>query len=144
MDKRKTRILLVDDNISIHDDFKQVLRQENTLIDSEQLKLEKELFSENNNGNTTKEKVTIHYAIDDAFQGEEAIAMVDNAVSQGDPYALIFMDVRMPPGIDGIQTVQRIWEKNPNVEVAICTAHSDYSWDDILRTFGSTDHLRLT
>jgi signal transduction histidine kinase/DNA-binding response OmpR family regulator len=51
------------------------------------------------------------------------------------------MDVRMPPGIDGIETIERIWKKHPNIEMVICTAYSDYSWDQMLQKLGFTDHL---
>ena len=70
----------------------------------------------------------VFYDISDAYQGEEAVSMVEKACREGQPYALIFMDVRMPPGIDGIETVQKILEKHRDNEVVICTAYSDYSW----------------
>jgi serine phosphatase RsbU (regulator of sigma subunit) len=138
MNINKKRILLVDDNAAIHEDFKHILTAGRSSPDDEKATLEHELFSD---------PLTSHmqslplYQIDDSFQGEEAIAMVDAAAREGFPYAVIFMDVRMPPGMDGIQTTREIWKHHPSVEVVICTAHSDYSWEDIQRTFGSTDHL---
>ena len=84
---------------------------------------------------------TADYVIDDAYQGAEAIRMVDSAAEEGFPYALIFMDVRMPPGMDGIQAITEIWKRHPQIEMVICTAYSDYSWDQIVEQFGSTEHL---
>lgn len=67
--------------------------------------------------------------------------MVKEAAKKGSPYALVFMDVRMPPGIDGIEAIQKIWKDYPFTEMVICTAYSDYSWDEIINNFGSTDKL---
>lgn len=129
------RILIVDDNKSIHDDFKKILIEPsvNKTID----KLEEVLFQET----TKKSSSRYNYIIDDAFQGEEAIEMADRAEQEGLPYALMFMDVRMPPGIDGVLTIDRIWQNHPNIEMVICSAYSDYSWDQILDRFGSSDKL---
>ena len=75
------------------------------------------------------------------FQKYDEKAGIGTIVSTMLPYSMIFMDVRMPPGMDGIQTILQIWEKHPNIEVVICTAFSDYSWDNIVKTLGSTDRL---
>lgn len=139
----KKRVLVVDDNPAIHEDIYRCLTTSSTIKDSETQELERELFGDS----TTSEDQTdlptlgIDYDIDSAYQGEEAIKMIDQAAESGSPYTLVFMDVRMPPGLDGIQTITKIWEKHPKTEIIICTAHSDYSWDDILDRFGPTDNL---
>lgn len=132
---KKRRILIVDDNESIHDDFKKILlvTETNTSIDE----MEQILFETI----SPKKKIGYDYIIDDAYQGEEAIELVSKSYEEGFPYSLIFMDVRMPPGIDGVQAIDRIWQKHPNIEVVICSAYSDYSWDDILEKFGESDKL---
>ncbi len=141
MENASHRILIVDDNPAIHEDLKEVLCPNRlTVIDEETTALEEELFSEDEDKDSFEPDVP-DYEIDDAFQGEEAIEMVEQAEGEGNPYALIFMDVRMPPGIDGIQTIHDIWEKHPNIEMVICTAYSDYSWDQILEKLKSTDSL---
>ena len=137
------RILIADDNRDIHEDIKYILdsSSENTDDYSETKRLKEELFGESGSpvGN---EKVTgIKYSIDDAYQGEEAVRMVKTACENGDPYSLIFMDVRMPPGIDGIETVERIWKIDPDAGIVICTAFSDYSWDQIVLKLGQNDNL---
>ncbi|HEY1581492.1 MAG TPA: response regulator, partial [Chthoniobacterales bacterium] len=63
------------------------------------------------------------------------------AVASGAPYAVAFVDVRMPPGWDGIETISRIWKEFPDLQVVICTAYSDYSWDEISKTIGNTDQM---
>ncbi len=134
MDKKR-RILIVDDNESIHDDFKKILlitKNSNVINEMEQL-----LFEEK----PVNKRISYDYIIDDAYQGQEAIEMVTKSFDEGFPYSLIYMDVRMPPGIDGVQAMDKIWQKHPNIEIVICSAYSDYSWDDILEKFGETDKL---
>lgn len=136
----KSRILLVDDNKSIHEDIEAVLSNHQTDVDNELQELEGTLFGESISGNTAVlEK--IEYQIDHAYQGEEAIRMVQEAADNNRPYSLIFMDVRMPPGMDGIEAIQKIWENYPYIEMVICTAYSDYSWDEIVQNLGSSDKL---
>ncbi len=133
------RILIVDDNESIHNDFKKVLHGKS----KDKLRnVEMALFGEDDPDFEHEEPV-IEYQIDDAFQGEDAIEMVDRAAAEGRPYALIFMDVRMPPGMDGIQASARIWERHPEVELVICTAHSDYSWGEMVKEIGASDKLQF-
>ena len=69
--------------------------------------------------------------------------MVRKAVEAGRPYATAFVDVRMPPGWDGIETVARMWEVQPDLQIVICTAYSDYSWEDMMRRFGRSDNLLI-
>ncbi len=128
------RILIVDDNEAIHKDFRKIfgagspsgaaLEAAEALLFGEQ--------SENNGAG---------YEVDSAFQGKEGLEMVRKAVAEGRPYPLAFIDVRMPPGWDGIETVARIWQEYPDLQVVICTAYSDYSWDDMLKNLGRTDRL---
>ena len=132
------RILVVDDNESIHEDFRKILQPHNANLNSKLSSLEAGLFSD-----TPISAVgsSIQYQVDFAHQGEEALEMLRKAERNGCPYALCFMDVRMPPGWDGIQTIAHIWKELPYTEVVICTAYSDYSWEDIVTTLGSTDRL---
>jgi signal transduction histidine kinase/two-component SAPR family response regulator/HPt (histidine-containing phosphotransfer) domain-containing protein len=76
------------------------------------------------------------FTIDSAFQGEEGLARVQQAQAAGKPYALAFVDVRMPPGWDGIETIRHLWQADPDLQIVICTAHSDYNWPDIEQRLG--------
>lgn len=134
MDSKK-RILIVDDNKSIHEDIKKILAI--NIVNTEIDKFEELLFDEKKETNHRSKE----FVIDDAYQGEEAISLVKGAENEQFPYSLIFMDVRMPPGIDGIETIHQIWASYPNIEMVICTAYSDYSWDEIMEKFGFTDQL---
>lgn len=136
----ESRILLVDDNEAIHEDIEAILSSHQVDVDSELQELEDSLFGDSVSRNTdVLEK--LKYKIDHAYQGEEAIRMVREAAENGKPYSLVFMDVRMPPGMDGIQAIQQIWKDYPYIEMVICTAYSDYSWDDIVQNLGSSDKL---
>jgi signal transduction histidine kinase/AmiR/NasT family two-component response regulator/HPt (histidine-containing phosphotransfer) domain-containing protein len=128
------RILVVDDNEAIHKDFRKIFGTSSptgaALEAAEAL-----LFGEQNSANGSG------YEVDSAFQGKEGLEMVVKAAKEGRPYPLAFVDVRMPPGWDGIETVARIWQEYPDLQVVICTAYSDYSWDDMLNKLGRTDRL---
>jgi PAS domain S-box-containing protein len=130
-----SRVLIVDDNLSIHEDLRKVLAggTESTasLEDDESV-----LFG-------TAPVVTTVFEIESAYQGQEALEMVRQAVNDGRPYALAFVDVRMPPGWDGIETIDRLREVDPNLQTVICTAYSDYSWKEIHRRLGSSDSLLI-
>lgn len=133
------KILIVDDNESIHNDFKKVLQGKS----KDKLRnVEMALFGDDDPDFENEEPV-LEYDIDDAFQGEESIEMVNQAKADGNPYAMIFMDVRMPPGMDGIQASARIWEEHPDIELVICTAHSDYSWGEMVKEIGASDKLQF-
>lgn len=144
MEQNVCRILIVDDNENIHEDIKYILSPHHAnSMDSEIQSLKDELFGDESSDNKKNgtNVLSIEYKIDDAYQGEEAVKMVENSMKEGYPYSLVFMDVRMPPGMDGIQTIGKIWEVCPHVEVVICTAYSDYTWEKIVSKFGQTDHI---
>ena len=67
--------------------------------------------------------------------------MVERARAENQPYAMAFVDIRMPPGWDGIETTARIWELDPAVQIVICTAYSDYSWEQMREQLGRSDRL---
>jgi two-component system NtrC family sensor kinase len=79
----------------------------------------------------------VHYAL----QGLEAVALHERLCGQGRPVAVAFVDIQMPPGIDGIETVSRLWRVQPDLEVVLCTAYSDYSWHSILDRLDRRDQL---
>ncbi len=135
------RILLVDDNHSIHDDYRAILCPRTSKDLDDLNSIENDIFGEPENGDGESTSPQQVYEVDSAFQGTEAIKMVRQAADEGRPYALIFMDVRMPPGIDGIEAISQIWKEYPYIEMVICTAFSDYSWDEIVTRLGTPDKL---
>jgi len=134
---RNPRILVVDDNQAIHDDFRKILCPVAT-ASSALSKVETELF-----GKSTDASPSGGFEIDSAYQGQEAWERVRKSIEKNQPYAVAFVDMRMPPGWDGIETTQKMWEVDPCLQVVICTAYSDHSWDEIIRRLGSSDRLLL-
>ncbi len=131
------RILIIDDNTAIHEDFRKILRsaQEGPSL---LLEAEQRLF-----GATKAAVIEPSYGVDSAYQGLEGIELVRLANKENKPYALAFIDVRMPPGLDGVETIEAIWKECPELQVAICTAYSDYSWEETLQRLGLTDNLLI-
>ncbi|HVX10578.1 MAG TPA: response regulator [Pirellulales bacterium] len=133
------RLLIVDDNGAIHEDFRKTLATprgaSGALNDARAA-----LFGESKAAGSSD---IGDYEIDSAFQGQQALEMVRQAEHNGRPYALAFIDVRMPPGWDGVETVRRIWAEYPDLEIVICTAYSDYSWEDIVRNLGQCGRLLI-
>lgn len=115
------RILIVDDNPAIHADFKKILTPSRS-DDFRADELESQLF-----GIETPTEKESKFELDHAHQGQEALAILNEALAEGLPYALAFVDVRMPPGWDGIETVNQLWKVDPGIQIVICTAYSDYS-----------------
>ena len=132
---RNRRILVVDDNHAIHDDFRKILSPgSNTATALEAT--EAELF-----GRPQKVIQQIRYEIDSAYQGQEAVMLVKKALADGRPYAMAFVDVRMPPGWDGVETTGKIWAVDPEVQIVLCTAYADYSWAEMFERLGNSDGL---
>jgi len=138
------RILIVDDNRAIHEDFHKILgaaTAERTELDA----LHAELFG----GGGTRAGADaalpgeLVFELASAYQGDEAIDKVIRGRSEGEPYALVFIDVRMPPGIDGIQTTARLLQEDPDLGIVICSAYSDHTWEEMTQAFGQTDRVLI-
>ena len=136
--EKPRRILIIDDNRAIHDDFRKILSPP-TFAAADLDAVEMELFGKPVPHGGMGQK--IRYEIDSAYQGQEGVLLVKKALEEGHPYALAFVDVRMPPGMDGVETTQKIWEINPDIQIVICTAYSDYSWNEMFEKIGHCDGL---
>jgi signal transduction histidine kinase len=64
---------------------------------------------------------------------------VVQAVAECRPYSVAFIDGRMPPGWDGVQTIGQLWKVDPDLQVVFCTAYADYSWEQMQRSLGNSD-----
>jgi len=131
------RILLVDDNESIHEDFRKILTPSASVSD-DLLATEAALF-----GDVLPEIDQVQFDLICANQGQEGYEMVQQAAKHGKPFAMAFVDMRMPPGWDGLETISNIWSEFPDIEMVICTAFSDYSWEQTLDRLGRTDRLLI-
>jgi CheY-like chemotaxis protein len=140
-DTRKTplenrRILVIDDNRAIHEDFRKILAIGTACDELDQAGAA--LFDE--------EPVAApgeSFEVQFAHQGELGFRMVEQAVAAGRPYALAFVDMRMPPGWDGVETIEHIWQADHEIQVVICTAFSDHPWHRIVARLGRTDRLLI-
>ncbi len=135
--KNLYRILTIDDNQAIHEDFAKILTKspdEDTKLDD----LETALF-----GAATPKNDALNFKLDCATQGAEGLDMVEQALAENQPYALAFVDSRMPPGIDGVETIQGLWKRDPELQVVLCTAYADYSWQEIRNILVQTDNLLI-
>lgn len=132
------RILIIDDNENIHGDFHKVLnrpKKNDSLVELESL-----LFENKQNSSSS---VKYEYHIDSAYQGQEALRCVQNSLSENKPYALAFVDMLMPPGWNGIETIKQLWTADPNIQMVICTAYSDYSWEEITSQLVHSDNFLI-
>jgi len=140
--KINNHVLIVDDDEEIHKDFIKILSPfRYTQLDKELANIEMKLFDEP--PKPPSPSSTIHYQIDHAYRAERGLEMIIAARENGTPYALVFTDVRIPPGIDGVQLVRKILELAPDTQVVIVTAFSDYSWEEMTQFFGWTDRLLI-
>jgi two-component system, sensor histidine kinase and response regulator len=136
------RILLIDDNPSIHEDFTKILAPE--IQDTAALTDMRAAFL--GGGEPAKEAETsneLRFELHSAHQGEDGYDMLCKACDDGNPYAMAFVDMRMPPGWDGVKTISKLWERDPDLQVVICTAFSDYTWDETIEILGTSDRLLI-
>ena len=131
------RILIIDDNRAIHEDFRKVLTESGSSAGMDAA--EEALFGDTAESRPKRATFNLDYA----SQGLEGVDIIQKARAAGTPYAMAFVDVRMPPGIDGIETTVKIWEVAPDTQIVICTAYSDYSWDQMVGKVGFSDKLVL-
>ncbi|HYO55577.1 hybrid sensor histidine kinase/response regulator [Archangium sp.] len=130
------RVLVIDDTPSIHQDFRRLLsvgEGDTSLAD-----LRTTLF-----GTHPPRPKGYRFEVDSAFQGEEGLQRVGAALKEGRPYALAFVDVRMPPGMDGVETTERLWREDPDLQVVLCSAHTDYSWEQVVQRLGISQRLLI-
>ena len=130
------RILVIDDSLSIHEDFRKILEPPKDSGSLDQARVA--LF-----GEAPSLPSQEHYELEFASQGREGCGMVHSAYGKGHPYAMAFVDMRMPPGWDGLETIENLWYVDPDLEIVICTAYSDHPWEDVSRRIGNTDKLLI-
>jgi len=128
------RVLIIDDDTRIHEDFRKILGEKEDKSEYDQI--EAKLFSDD-----ATHTDSIVYDLDSAYQGEEGYEKVLAANNEGRPYAMAFVDMRMPPGWDGLETIKQIWVIDSQIQLVICTAYSDYSWNEVLYHLGASDRL---
>jgi CheY-like chemotaxis protein len=131
--ENKRRILVIDDSEPIHNDFRRILCPERPPKRVDLELLEEAIFGTPAASSSSPDKPA--FEMDSAFQGQEGLAKVQQSLAEGRPYALAFLDYRMPPGWNGVQTLRHLRKADPSLQVVLCSAYSDYSWEDVFAEF---------
>jgi len=131
------RLLVIDDAAEIHADFRKILMPAERSPSLAAAKAA--LFGVE--GVPARAEPRPRFALDSALQGEEGVALARAARMDGAPYEVAFVDMRMPPGWDGMETIGQLWLADPQIQVVICTAYSDHSLDSLGERFGQSDKL---
>jgi signal transduction histidine kinase len=118
------RVLVVDDQEVVHYSFRAV-------------------FSSQVPGAAGGDPPLEGYEVDYATSGEAALDLVRRGISSEEPYALAFVDMYMPQGWDGVETILKLWELASDLQIVLCTAFTDYSWSQIISRLGRTDQLLI-
>jgi diguanylate cyclase (GGDEF)-like protein len=129
------RILIVDDYRPIHDDFRKILLDRDS--DENLRDLEEAVFGEA----APSRDARMAFRVDSAYQGSEALTLVQRSLEEHQPYSVAFIDMRMPPGWDGLNTIERIWAVDPHIQIVICSAYSDHDWEELTARLGRSDKL---
>jgi diguanylate cyclase len=126
------RVLMIDDNPAIHEDYRKILtRRDNGGVTA----AEAALFGEQ------PAVAGPTFDVDSAMQGREGVERVRQALAEGRPYSVAFVDMRMPPGWDGLETIEQLWKVDPEVQIVVCSAYTDYDWLELLARLGHSDKL---
>ncbi|HIV77624.1 EAL domain-containing protein [uncultured Sphingomonas sp.] len=127
------RILIVDDEPAVHESYELCFPARPGTLDA----MATELFGEPASNGTIEVPTERRHCL----QGLEAVAAVEQARADGMPFAVAFIDIRMPPGIDGRETARRIRAIDPDIHLVIVTGYSDFSPAEIGKVAGPADKI---
>ncbi len=130
------RILLVDDEPRILDELGKVLSPAER-NNAELNELGNRLF---NNSKTNRRKAA-SYNVCCCRQGDEAVDKVQESMEKNEPFAVAFIDIRMPPGPDGVSTAEEIRKLDPNIQIVMMTGFSDFDISEISHRIPPEDKL---
>ncbi|MCW8930315.1 MAG: hypothetical protein OQL19_08775 [Gammaproteobacteria bacterium] len=138
----EARILVVDDNENVRSSYKSVLSMNRSPLSDQMHEL-----TENILGYESDDRYD-HYLfksmqIDYSHVSSDALRKVDEAFESGKPYHVIFIDVQIPPEVDGILTTKIIWEKYPEQQIILCTAYSQYTFAEVNKVLQTRRHNLL-
>ncbi len=134
------RVLVIDDNQAIHDDFRKILAGSG--IDTELEKLEAELFGFAEEVPEPEEPEQV-FEISCALQGKDGLEILEKDLAQEKRFDMAFVDMRMPPGWDGVETIERLWQADPDLQIVICTAYSDHSFKEIASRLSNSNQFLI-
>jgi diguanylate cyclase (GGDEF)-like protein/PAS domain S-box-containing protein len=133
------RILIIDDNASVLEVFHKILVGESEGSSEALDALEASVFATE----VPTAQKQHRFVVDGVQDGEQGCNNAREARSKGHPYAVAFVDMRMPGGWDGLKTIEALWQADPDIQVVICTAYTEFSLDDITARLGRSDRLLI-
>ena len=138
-EERAFRILIVDDNPSMHADFGRIFDPEPDASTAGLDDLEEGLFG------VVDERIPPPdaFVLTHATQSDDGVAMTIDAMTRSRPFDVAFVDMKMPPGANGVETTRRLWRIDPLLQVVLCTAYRDLRWAEVMNFLGSTANLHL-
>ena len=125
MNHENNRVLIVDDQHEIHDDFAEMLKPVLVRPSTDDLAA---AFV----GEEEEERFLPEFELLHASNGEEAYEIIRTGRESNRPVAVAYIDIRMPPGIDGIETIRRVRKIDRDIEIVIMTAYTDRSLPEIV------------
>jgi CheY-like chemotaxis protein len=133
------RVLVVDDDRLLHDDYARCLGA--PIREQDSLRVARdELFGA---VRARSDAAPPRFVLEHAYSGESALRAVEAGFPGGVRYCVAFVDMRMPPGWNGIDTIAALWRVDPALQIVLCTAFSDFTWDKVLASLGRSDGLHL-
>jgi diguanylate cyclase (GGDEF)-like protein len=135
------RILVADDELGIRNAYKMCLEPQVSSGIDQLDALGDALFGDAPKASNSLEDLPIWSGVDYVDQGEAAVAAVKAAVEEGRPYGVLFLDMRMPPGMDGRETAKRVRAIDPEINIVIVTGYSDHSPIEVAQVAGPQDKL---
>jgi len=134
------RVLVIDDDPEILDVFRSILGGAVDAAGRKGTELEG-LLAEMMGTREHRDGGRRVFWVDTATQGQEGFEKVRKAGEEGYPFAVVFIDMRMPPGWDGIKTAREIRRHDPHIQIVIVTAYSDAGISEIVEKVGFTNRL---
>ncbi|CAK8713795.1 histidine kinase [Candidatus Electrothrix laxa] len=135
------RILIIDDDHDIWKSYQLVLQPNKQDETSSMSQLNALLLAEQPSEKNLPSEEMPYFDLSYAPQGQDGYEMVKQAINDKQPFAIAFVDIRMPPGWDGMETATRIRKFDPDIEIVIVTAYSDRSREEIARVVGTLHKL---
>ena len=128
------RILVIDDSPNVLQDFRKILCPATGFLSDAWWESMHDPFEE-----PFLQHGKASFDLDCVDNGESGRDLVTHAKAQGSPIAVVFLDVQLPNGWDGYETVERIWDEDSEVQVVLCTAQTDFNWSEVLSRLGRRD-----
>lgn len=133
------RILVIDGNPEIHNEFRKIFFPKN----ENQQRADSGLTALGESAANWEVDAGLVAELDFALQGEDGYQKVVDAKVQNNLYTLVFCDMRMPSGWSASETIGKIFKADPDVQIVLCSAHSDDTWVEIHQRLGMSGRLLI-